>query len=222
MKNTKRFLLLVLLACTFVTYGQHKPFQFGFKGGINTGWFATDTDGYSNNGTKVGGSWGFVADFFLMEGYSFTTGFNVLYLNGSINAPSDLFDLNPTTLERDFKTKYIELPLIFTMKTKKIKDKVRIYGQVGFGLSFLLTAKANDTYFPVDGGNPIEKSENIYDEFRFTRESLILGVGVEIPLKGSTYVRTGFKFDNAFVDVLKSSEAKARNNFLELSAAVIF
>jgi hypothetical protein len=217
----KQFILLVLVLSTIVTFGQHKPFQFGFRGGVNTGWFATDADGYSNNGSKIGGSWGIVADFFLMEGYSFTTGFDVLYLNGSINAPSDMVGLN-ATLVRGFKTKYIELPLIFTMKTKNIKEKVRIYGQVGFGISFLLSAKTNDTYYPMNGGDPVKKNENAYDDFRFTRESLILGVGIEIPLKGSTYIRTGFKFDNAFVNVLKSDTGKARNNFLELSAAVIF
>ena len=217
----KRYILLVLMLSTIVTFGQHKAFQFGFRGGVNMGWFNTNAEGYSNNGAKIGGSWGIVADFFLMEGYSFTTGFDVLYLNGSINAPSEMVGLN-ATLQRDFKTKYIELPLIFTMKTKNIKEKVRIYGQVGFGLGFLLSAKANDTYYPIDGGDPINKNENAYDDFRFTRESLILGVGVEIPIKGSTYVRTGFKFDNAFVNVFKDDTAKARNNFLELGASVIF
>jgi hypothetical protein len=221
MKHLKTYLLLVLITSSFVTFSQHKPFQFGFKGGINAGWFAVDADGYSNNGAKFGGSWGFVADFFLMEGYSFTTGFDVLYLNGSVTSPS-MVDSLPGNLERDIKTKYVELPLIFTMKTKKIKEKVRIYGQVGLGISFLLSAKSNDTYYPDDEGSPVKSEENVYDEVRFTRESLILGVGVEIPIQRSTYVRTGFKFDNAFIDVLKDNDAKARNNFLELSAAVIF
>ncbi len=154
MKTIKRIILLVLLFSAFVTNAQHKPFQFGFKGGINAGWFATDTEGYSNNGVKVGGSWGFVADFYLMEHYSFTTGFNVLYLNGSINSPPKT-DGVLGKLERDFKTKYIELPLIFTMKTKDIKEKIRIYGQIGFGLSFLLTAKSDDTFYPDNGDNTI-------------------------------------------------------------------
>lgn len=215
----KRLLLLVLLFSTFVTFAQHKPFQFGFKAGLDIGWLATDTESYSNNGAKIGGSWGFIADFFLMEGYSFTTGFDVLYLNGSLNMPTE--QGNGNTMVRDIKTRYVELPLIFTMKTKDIKEKFRIYGQVGFGLSFLLSAKATDQYTTSEDGN-VSDTKNIYSELTATRESLILGAGFEIPIQGSTYIRTGIKFDNCFINILKGGDEKARNNFFEFNAAVLF
>ena len=226
--NLKTAILLLFMLTSVVASAQHKPFQFGFSGGVNIGWWATDADGYSNKGVKPGGSWGFVADIFLMEGYSFTTGFNVLYLNGKMAMP-DSIDGQRGSLSRIYKTQYIELPIAFTMKTNEIKDKFRVYGQIGFGLSFLVKAKGIDTFTPAVNGPNTESDKNIYDNLDFTRESLILGAGVEIPIHESTYARIGFKFDNAFVNVLKdyntanlSVKNNGRNSCMEIIAAIIF
>ncbi len=223
----KRTFLLIILFTAIHVQAQHKAVQFGFGGGVNTGWFATGVEQYNNNGVHFGGSWGFVTDVFLMEGLSFTTGFNVVYLNGSMSMRY-LSDSTPGEIERKFKTKYLEVPFIITMKTKKIKDKVRIYGQVGFGLGFLLSAKAKDSFTSEDGILS-SGTENIYDELAFTRESLILGMGIEIPVFGSSFIRTGFRFDNGFVNVLKGNNPRypkiknnGRNNFIEFRTAFIF
>jgi len=227
----KKTLLIFFLFLLFLIPGlkaQHKPFQFGFSGGANIGWWATDAENYSNKGIQPGGSWGFVADIFMMEGYSFTTGFNVLYLNGQMEMPYKV-DGQEGSLDRVYKTHYIELPLIFTMKTNEIKEKFRIYGQIGFGMSFLLKAKGIDTFTPAAGGSSVETEKNIYDNMAPTRESLIIGAGVEVPIHESMYARIGIKFDNAFVNVLKgyntvnpSVKNNGRNSLMELNAAIIF
>jgi len=226
--NLKIAVLLLFILFSVQSMAQHKPFQFGFSGGANIGWWATDADGYSNKGVQPGGSWGFVADFFMMEGYSFTTGFNVLYLNGEMSMPYTIDD-QQGSLNRIYKTQYVELPVIFTMKTNEIKEKFRIYGQIGFGLSFLTKAKGIDTFSPAIGGNSVESEKNIYDELALTRESLILGAGIEVPIHESTYARLGLKFDNAFVNVLKgyntvnsSIKNNGRNSLIELNVAIIF
>jgi len=224
MKNA--FILFILLT-TLTTYAQHKAVQFGFGGGVNMGWFATNTDEYTNNGLKAGGSWGFVTDIYLMEGYTFTTGFNVVYLNGNLSMPYQLDSLEGN-IQRAFKTKYLEIPLSLTMKTKKIKDKVRFYGQIGLGISFLLTARGQDDFTSVEG-TKLSDTKNIYDDLTATRESLILGLGIEIPVNGSSFIRTGFRFDNAFINILKGNNSldpsiknNGRNNFVEFMAAFLF
>jgi hypothetical protein len=230
----KYILLLVLLLSVFVTHGQHKAFQFGFRGGVSLGWYATNADGYSNEGVKLGGNWGFVADVFLMEGLTFTTGFNVLFINGSLKYPYEMTDgqngrMVTGTIVSDFNTRYVQLPLILTMKTKPIKEKVRIFGQVGFGLGFLLSARSYNTFTPNENGQTETFEQDAKDDFRFTRESLILGTGVEVPIHGSLFLRTGIRFDNSFTNVLKGyntvdSDIKnnGRNNFIEIFAAIIF
>lgn len=223
-KKIKKIIFAVAIISTIGLQAQHKPFQFGFKGAVNIGWFATDTEAYENDGVRVGGSWGFIADFFMMENYSFTTGFEVLYLNGRSKYPTSRTIEDQTiygVLDRKYNTRYLQVPISFTMKTNEIKEKFKIYGQIGYGLSFLLKAKAEDLFTP-DKGETISENSNITDELTFTRSSLILAAGVEIPIHESTYIRTGFKFDNCFVNMFKGDQINARNNFIEFSAAVIF
>ncbi len=225
--------LLFLMIVSSPLFAQHKPFKFGFKAAGNIGWLSSINDDYNNKGVSLGGSWGVVADFFIMENYSFTTGFDVLYLNGTIQYPylysdQDNFNTEVGTMERAYRTKYVRIPLIFTMETNPIK-KIRYYGQVGFGFSILLTAKANDSFKGNNEDTSSSEDKNIYSELYPTRESLILGAGVEVPLFKSTVARFGFLFDNAFINVLKgnnnvdsSIKHNARNNFMELNATVLF
>ncbi len=228
----KKIIFIVFLLYSTVVFAQHKPFQFGFRGGANIGWFGTDANGYSNEGVEFGGSWGFVADIYLMENYAFTTGFDVLFLNGSMKYPYAMTDSIDMPIfghmESKFKAKYIEIPLVFTMRTNEI-GKVKIFGQIGFGFGILLDAKANNTFTPDNGQSAETKEGEKSSIFRPTRESFIIGAGVEIPLDGSTFIRTGFKYDNAFIDVLKgdntadfSIENEARNNFIEFNVCLIF
>ena len=222
-----------LLIVSFYLNAQHKSFQFGFKAGINMGWYNSIQDDYKNNGVNIGASWGFVADIFLMDNYSITTGFDVLYLNGTMTYP-DMYQVESSSfpqvgiLKRNYNTKYIKLPILFTMKTNEIK-KLRYYGQIGFGISVLLTAKSKDEFSPDNGGSIVNESQNIYDELRPTRESIILGAGLEIPLHKSTYIRTGFLFDNTFVNILKgyntldpSIKNNGRNSFVEINVSLFF
>lgn len=228
----KKIVFIVLLMYSSTLVAQHKPFQFGFKGSVNMGWFGTDVNGYSNEGINFGGSWGFVADIYLMENYAFTTGFDVLFLNGTMKYPHAVSDTGMSIIdgqiESTFKTKYIEVPLVFTMRTNQI-GKIKIYGQIGVGIAFLLNAKADYAFTP-DNGSAQEISEGEKsDIFRTTRESFIIGAGIEIPIHGSTFIRVGFKFDNAFINVLKGNNAAdtsiendARNNFIDFNVCLLF
>ena len=230
----KRLLIFFLILIGPQVMAQHKPIQFGFSAAPNIGWFSSQLQDYTNQGVKPGASWGFVSEIFVMEGYSINTGFNVIFLNGEMTMPwaeiSPVDTLIYGKLNRIYKNKYVEIPFVFTMKTKEIKHKFRVYGQIGVGLSLLLNAKANDLFMSNDGKNNWEtKNNQIPDMVRFTRESLILGTGIEIPLTGSTFLRAGLKYDNAFVNVLKqknpsdnSVNNSGMNHFLALNITLIF
>ena len=62
----KRTLTILFVFVSLSLMAQHKPFQFGFKAGANIGWFNTSDENYQNIGVDFGGSWGFVADFFIV------------------------------------------------------------------------------------------------------------------------------------------------------------
>lgn len=229
----KKTITIFLIAISISLTAQQKPFQFGIKAGPNMGWFSTSADNYHNKGVDFGGSWGFIADFFIMDNYSFVTGFDIVYLNGTMTYP-DIYKYDASsvevmgTTERSYRTKYVKIPLLFTMKTNEI-NSIKYYGQVGFGLSILFAAKAKDDFTPEDGENIATPKHNIYDELLPTRESLILGAGMEIPLQGSTIIRVGLVYDNAFINILRGNnsvnnavKSNGRNSFISLDIGILF
>lgn len=223
-KHLGKALFLLAFLSSIGLKAQFKPFQFGFKGAVNMGWIKTDADGYENDGVRVGGAWGFVADIYMVENYAFTTGFDILYLNGKLKYPTTYDDgdgnIYEGTLYRSLITRYLQVPISFTMKTNDIKEKFRIYGQIGYGLGFLLNAKGEDEFESFKGEH-FSDSKDVYDELTFTRSSLILALGVEVPIHKSTFIRAGFKFDNCFINIYKG-ENKVRNNLFDFNLAVIF
>ena len=204
MKKQLFALILIVSLSSSYAFCQQKPFVFGFKAGPNIGWMDPDTKTYSSTGVKPGFSWGFIADFFLMENYGITTGFDVVFLNGGLEMPHSLIIESDTidgTLERKYKLKYIQIPVTLKMRTNEF-GKFRIFGQIGLGTNFLIGAKADDT-FRSSEYNSESNDYDIYDDITFMRESLIVGAGVEFLLGGSTSLTAAFVFNNCFLDILK-------------------
>ena len=224
------FVMLFNFAVLSLT-AQYKPIIFGLKAAPNIGWMKPDTEGYKSDGVEPGFSWGFIAEFYLMEPYAIQTGFNVIYLNGRMELPYAMDignDTIPVTgiLNRKYKTQYIELPLVFKMKTE-LSEKIRLFGKVGLGTGFLLKAKAEDQFTYEDGSK--ESKTDIKDEVNSVRSSLIIGGGIEYVFKGSTALLLDVTFNNGFTDILKGSnpanpqgDQKAFSNFVELSIGIVF
>lgn len=228
MKKTGILIVVLILGMSQLK-AQYKPFVFGLEFAPNIGWLKSDLKDYENEGTEVGFSWGFVSEFYLMENYAIATGFDVVYLNGRLSYPHALESGSDTvgTLNRKYKTKYLEIPLALKMKTNEF-GKMRFYGKVGLGTAFLLSAKGKDK-FTSDPYNKSFEEDDIKDEMKVFRESLILGAGIEYLLGGSTLLTFGITFDNGFTDVLKYENTadpdvnhKAINNYLELNMGIIF
>jgi hypothetical protein len=218
----------------FVVFGsihaQQKAFQFGFKAAPSLGWIKPNSEGYARDGVKAGFNWGFVGEFFLMENYAISTGFNVIYTNGKFSYPDQQTVNGSATAgetNRLLKLKYIQLPVILKMKTNDFNG-IKIFAEIGFGLGFRTDAKAEDDFY-ANSRLQQSKSSDVSNAVRFTRESLILGAGVEYPLGGSTFITGGIRFDNNFIDILKdqnsldkSIEQKGISNFIELQLGLLF
>jgi hypothetical protein len=228
-KQLFALVLIVILGSSYA-YSQQKPVVFGFKAGATMGWMNPDTKGYSSTGIKPGFTWGFIADFFLMENYGIATGFDVVFLNAGLEMPhrviidSVAYDGN---LDRKYMLKYIQIPVTLKMRTNEM-GKFRIFGQIGLGTNFLINAKADDTF--TSGEQSVHTEGNdIYNDISFMRESLILGAGVDFSLGGSTSLFAAFVFNNGFIDVLKGKNTidptlnnKANANYLSFEVGIVF
>ncbi|MCK9399546.1 MAG: PorT family protein [Bacteroidales bacterium] len=226
--------VLLILILVSQAQAQYKPVLFGMRVGANLGWIKPDVEEYSGEGIVPGFTWGFIGEFYIMENYAILTGFNVNFNGGKMEYPS-IRDIkiggsivNDTVqLHRKYNLKYIEIPLCLKMQTA-LSDKIIAFGKIGLGTSFLLSAKGTDDFI-YDGSEKSESKHNIDDDIALMRESLIVGGGIELKIKGSTTLIIDITYDNAFNNMfngdnthLPGTEPKAIHNFVELGAGILF
>ena len=230
----KIFLFIIITLLVAQLQAQHKPVLFGMRVGGNLGWIKPDAEGYSSEGVVPGFTWGFIGEFFLMENYAVLTGFNMNFNGGKLEYPSfqDVITDGDTVtysgqLHRKYNMKYIEIPLCLKMQTE-LSDMLTIFGKIGLGTSFRLSAKATDD-FVYEGGEISGSKKNADDDVALMRESLIVGGGIELKIKGSTSVILEITYDNAFNNMLTNDNPavpnttpKAIHNFVELGAGIVF
>jgi len=228
----KRLILAsILLVLTLHASSQYKPVILGLRGGFNLGWMKSGEDLYENKGMTPGLSWGFVSEFYFMENYAVQTGFNIQYLKGRLEYPyRRMIDADSSAigyLNRKYKINYLQIPVTIKMKAN-LSEKFNFFGKVGIGTAFRLDAKAEDV-FTYGDGEKIEENNNIKEDIALMRAPLILGLGAEYIIKGSTAVIMEFTFDNGFVDVLKGKNPampeeneQANLSFMEFGIGIVF
>ena len=230
MKKIVFGLLVLFLAMPKQGLTQEKPFLFGMKLSPNFGWMKPNSAGYDNDGIKAGISWGLVSKIHLMENYDLHTGLAVTLMRSALTYP-DLKTIGENEvageLHRLYNFKYLGIPLIFRMKTNEFAKK-RFFGEIGIEVDFLLSGNAKDKFNSNEAGQ-INEENNIYNELKFSRYAVIVGVGMEYALGGSNVLITGLDFNNGINDVLKdqnkinpSIKQIAINNFIELYVSFFF
>ena len=123
--------ILLVIAFTIIMsingFAHYIPFQFGLKIEPSIGWAILNSEIY--NKTKMNFSWGFVGNFYFVENYGLSTGFNVRFMNNEFKFSTMKNDV----IVRTIKNQYLEIPLGLTMRTEKIGD-LRILGNISYGL----------------------------------------------------------------------------------------
>jgi hypothetical protein len=232
MKKLLPVLFFVILASQI--QAQYKPIIMGLRAGMNLGWVKPNVEDYKSEGIKPGFTWGFISEFYLMENYAISTGFNVNFNGGKMEYPwqEEIITGSDTSnvvgqMHRTYKLKYIQIPLCLKMKTK-INDKITAFGKLGIGTAFSIGARANDEFI-YEGGTETADKKDINDEISLMRESLIVGGGIEMKFKESesTALIIDITYDNAFNNLLTGDNPltdtpKAKHNFVELGVGIVF
>ncbi len=234
----KFYLTIVLLVITVQLFAQEKDFAFGFRLGASIDWLHPNAEDYEGEGIRGGFAWGFLAEYNFTENYALQSGFNVQYLGGKLSYPEfriyetddGMMDSIQGLLTRTYHLQYLQIPVTFKMKTE-IKENFFLFGKIGLGTGIRLKAKADDSIDPLNKlEDPYEKDKiDIKDEISFIRESLILGGGAMITLKGTTSMIVELTYDSNLFDNLlgensvdPSIEQKGSLNFIELGVGVLF
>ncbi len=239
MKKVIPILAAALLAAPAMNAQDDASVRFGIKLAPNMSWLKADTKGLKNNGSSVGYTFGLITEFPIgaSGNYRFGTGLFLNNLGGKYLRSVEYKDaINGPVLKKDlatdFRTSHIELPLTFKLMTNEI-GYMRYYGQLGFGASYNIRAKADMDSPVFDAtGNYVIRFEELEDEdfqnsIQPFRASLIVGAGMEYNFSGSTTLQAGITYNNGFTNALRKVDvgdknAKALHNYLELNLAIFF
>lgn len=193
----KKILLTIafVIALTINASAQYKPFQFGLKVEPGIGWAKLNSEHLSNNKTKMNFNWGFVGNFYFVENYGLSTGFNVKFMNYEYEFEADPFisNTNNGTITRTIKNQYLEVPFGLTMRTEKIGD-IRILGNVSYGLGFLLNTKERN--YEADG-----HELTMTTDYNKLRHAIIVKLGIEYYVHKSSCVTTALVFNNNIANI---------------------
>lgn len=256
------------MMCTvFSAIAQDEDFRIGFKFSPNISWMRPDAKEITSNGQVIRFGFGLNLDKLFSTNYAFGTGINVAQSGGELvylekktkNGKDVLLERN-----RVYKIQYAEIPLTLKLRTNEI-GYITYWGQFGIGLGFNIRSKGNDevNYTHVDldttvtGDSPdwtttesmsgydsfSEEDVDIKEDINIFRTSMIIGLGIEYNISGTTSLLVGVTFNNGFSNVLSNKgvktdsgdspifdddenpleyKLKAVNNYIELNLGVLF
>jgi opacity protein-like surface antigen len=247
---------------------QTKAWKIALHVDPNISWLKPDNNNITSEGSKLNFGYGISIDKMFTENYAIATGLNIFNTGGILNfhRVGKAIDKTNTTNEyksvaeinRTYTLKYLEVPLTLRLRTNEI-GYFTYWVQVGVGLGFNIKARADEEidhkkiYKEGDWveagdqvidyvGNEAKEGEDINDDIRLFRTSLIIGGGAEYSLSGNVSVVAGVVFNNAFSNVLrgdgvelingepginadkttKNFDMKAISNALSLQVGILF
>ena len=197
MKKTLLTIAFVIVM-TISASAQFKPFQFGLKVEPGVNWSKLNSEHLYDSKTSLNFNWGFVGNYYFVENYGFSTGFNVRFMSGEYS-----FDHTTTTttkIRRTIKNQYLEIPIGLIMRTEKMGD-IRIIGNIGYGLGFLLNSKERN-YDENDNEKSLDKSSS----YSSVRHALIVKLGIEYYVSRSSCITAAFVFNNNIANIYSSKD----------------
>lgn len=177
-----------------------KNFRLGLSINPNIGWLRYDNDYEASS--KIGFSYGLIADLGFAKNYYFSTGLLINSINSEVTEDA-------TSVVRDMSLKYAEIPLTVKLKSEE-NDLGRFYGQFGFTAGLKVSGKEKIG----DGKKTSIDGDDIF------RLGLQLGGGAEWKLSDNLALMTGLSFNNGFTRAIKAGSPKT--SYVALNVGVFF
>lgn len=245
LKNAKNSKLIcsriapVLLFCmlSVATVGQ-TSFQFGLTANPMVNWMKPEASEMEKGGIRGGFEFGFMADINFTDNYILATGLTMSLNGGNVDYnDSILMYLHSPdtarfagTVNSTFKVNYLNLPIVFKMRTNELGNsgKVRAYGGLGVVTAFRIKARVdaeNDGTTIFDNENFAKNKDQTGGVFNSKVFNLQLHVeaGIELPFSDKTALVAGIFYRNGFVNVIDDGdEDKIALHNLGLRIGVLF
>lgn len=244
--------ILALIICGFIL-GKTKAqvtdesrYEFGLRIAPQISWSTPDSKSITDGGISLDWNYGFHVAKKFTSRYAIAFEVNVINMTSKIKFSDSINVFSPTKLPAgapttdmtlNYNLRYLQIPILFKMTTDPFKDKWKVYGEFGVGLSMLLRSKAEvnssvlkltevDVDNPADGDKFSINKSSANDDYsvkvNFLRPSFIIGGGVIYDLFGNTKAFAGLRYDGGLADYMDANKWTANNSFTALNIGMIF
>jgi hypothetical protein len=203
-------------------------FHFGLNITPGVYWISPNTSNNSANGASLGFGYGANLEFYFTRNYGFLTGFEITnigakYISSYSNPTPAYVD---SSITQDESLQYLQIPLMLKMKTNPI-GRIRYYGEVGFEAGFLLKATddytyTNTPYITIYPRSYSVNNADIYSQTDFFRVSLVIGLGAEYSIAGSSALQACLTYNSCFTNLNNTSSSAVNVKGVELMLGVLF
>jgi hypothetical protein len=242
--------ILAVIICSFILsktkaqVSDESRYEFGLRIAPQISWSSPDSKSLENGGGSLDWNYGFHVAKKFTSRYAIAFEVNVINMTSKIKFTDSLTiysdklsGAKTNDLAINYNLRYVQVPIIFKMYTDELKDKWRVFGEFGVGLSFLVRSKAdvnssvlNLSNVDVDNPDKVDEffinsnkfDENYSTKVNFLRPSFIIGGGVLYDLFGQTKGYVGLRYDGGLVDYMDADKWIANNSFTSLNLGIIF
>ena len=203
----------MLLSAAPEAWAQTQGFRMGLALDPNVAWMNTRDFEHSTDGVRAHFGYQFMADILFAETYAIGTGLHVFRTGSAVEYWEPTTDSTLSRVARNFNNQYVELPLTFKLRTKEI-GYTTYFGKFGGGIGLNTRREANETRYvgferlndvwtPVE--DPVIPAEDQIsgDYASLFRASMIVGLGFERRLAGTTALMVGLTYNNSLFSTHK-------------------
>lgn len=222
------------------------PYEFGLRIAPQISFSSPDSKSLKDGGSSLDWNFGFHVAKKFNDRYAIATEVNVINMTSKLKFNETMYVESPKILGGgaytsdmaiNYNLRYLQVPILFKMRTTPIKNKWRIFGEFGMGFGFLLRSKAdvNSSVLKledVDVDNPDNADKfKLRDDpvsgenstkINFMRPSFIIGGGATYELFGQTKLFAGLRYDGGLYDYMDANKWNATNSFTALNLGIIF
>ena len=216
---------MVLLSIQVQAQTRSEGFRMGLALDPNISWMSSSDLEHTTNGIRAHFGYHFMADILFTETYAFGTGVNVFRTGSNVEYWEPTTDSTLSHVSRSFNNQYVEVPLTFKLRTKEI-GYTTYFGQFGGGVGLNTRREAEEsryvafernegTWLPT-GEAAAQPQDLISGNFAsLFRASLIVGMGFERRIAGTTSLMVGFTYNSSLFSTHKGQMVVEENGLGE-------
>lgn len=192
-----------------------QTFNFGLKATPTISWLRVDAEGISNDGIRIGFTYGLVTEFKFSSNYAFATGIDVSYRGGKYK----YIEQDDKNVAITQKLQFLDVPVALKLRTNEI-GYMKYYGTFGFlpGVIIKATQTIDSESILVDD----RSNRSNQSDFTVFNIGLLVGAGAEYNLGGKTSITAGITYNNGIIDILKEKNAQMNSDCISLNLGVFF